>query len=167
MKWCDIDFENDTIDVRRVLTYYKERSDNGRPTGSMIASYQTPKTVNSVRTIPMSPEAKEILLQIYEQAYWGAEAPVIASAEGNPIYLTAFEKTFRTIVSNVGLTGVTLHTLRHTFGSYLYEETQDLLLVSKMLGHGSVQITANVYLHARDDKMSAVMKEFQLGVGEI
>ena len=61
----NIDFENDTIDVRRVLTYYKERNNDGQPTGSMIAAYQTPKTVNSVRTIPMNSEAYGMYFCLY------------------------------------------------------------------------------------------------------
>jgi integrase len=47
-----------------------------------------------------------------------------------------------------GLSGLGLHVLRHTFGSQLLAAGEDLATVSKLMGHASVSITANVYLHA-------------------
>lgn len=41
---------------------------------------------------------------------------------------------------------VTVHTLRKTFASVLYRKTQDVLLVSKLLGHATTAITVQYYL---------------------
>jgi integrase len=42
---------------------------------------------------------------------------------------------------------VTIHTLRHTFGSIKLEQGENLIYVSKQMGHANPSITANVYAH--------------------
>jgi integrase/recombinase XerC len=42
--------------------------------------------------------------------------------------------------------GLTVHSLRHTFGTRLYRKTHDLVLVGKAMGHRSVEAT-RVYVH--------------------
>ncbi len=44
--------------------------------------------------------------------------------------------------------GASLHTLRHTHGSFLLTDGVDLATVSERLGHSSVRVTADVYSHA-------------------
>lgn len=47
---------------------------------------------------------------------------------------------------------ITPHTLRHSFASHIYRETQDILVVSKLLGHSNLS-TTQVYAHLHDDRM--------------
>jgi integrase len=60
-----------------------------------------------------------------------------------------------------GVPSVTLHTARHGFGSYLLDQGVPLPLVSKVMGHASVDITARVYAHAlstgADERVRAAM----------
>jgi integrase len=42
-----------------------------------------------------------------------------------------------------------IHNLRHTCGTRLYEETRDLQVVAKHLGHSSTK-TAEIYAHLAD-----------------
>ena len=41
-----------------------------------------------------------------------------------------------------------LHTLRHTHGSFPLADGVDLATVSERLGHSSVRVTADIYSHA-------------------
>jgi site-specific recombinase XerD len=41
---------------------------------------------------------------------------------------------------------ITCHTFRHAFGTHLYENTSDLLLVKELLGHKSLASTV-IYIH--------------------
>ena len=55
----------------------------------------------------------------------------------------------------------TLHDLRDTFASVLYAATRDLLLVSKLLGHQNLAITAKRYAtNFKDDAADAIAKAF-------
>lgn len=61
--------------------------------------------------------------------------------------------------------GVSLHTLRHTHGSYLLSLGVPLPTVSKRLGHANTHITATVYSHAleKDEQISAEVWEKAMG----
>jgi integrase len=61
--------------------------------------------------------------------------------------------------------GVSLHTLRHTHGSYLLSLGVPLPTVSKRLGHANTHITASVYSHAleKDEQASADVWEKAMG----
>ena len=52
----------------------------------------------------------------------------------------------------VGLAGVTFHTLRHTFASWLVMEGVPLFEVSKLLRHASIQMTER-YAHLAPDHL--------------
>ena len=51
-----------------------------------------------------------------------------------------------------GLTGHTVHSLRHTFGTRLYQQTRDLRLVQHALGHRHVS-TTEVYTGINDGRL--------------
>lgn len=44
------------------------------------------------------------------------------------------------------------HSLRHRYATRMYETTHDLLLVSKLLGHSSVE-TTQIYVAMPDDRL--------------
>ncbi|WP_104713995.1 tyrosine-type recombinase/integrase [Helicobacter cetorum] len=46
--------------------------------------------------------------------------------------------------------GVGLHMLRHSFGSYIYGETKDLILTQNALGHSNLE-TTKIYIHTNSD----------------
>ena len=53
----------------------------------------------------------------------------------------------------------TAHNLRHGFATQLYEDTRDLLLVSKQLGHKSVKTTER-YVRAPDDRAAEAIRRW-------
>ena len=55
---------------------------------------------------------------------------------------------------------ITVHSLRHTFGTKLYAHTRDLRLVQRALHHRSVT-TTELYAHLADDRLAVAME----GVG--
>ena len=60
------------------------------------------------------------------------------------------------------MSGVTLHSLRHTHASMLIASGMDVLTVSRRLGHGSPTITLRVYghlIHGTDDRAARIIEE--------
>jgi len=53
--------------------------------------------------------------------------------------------------------GVHPHTLRHTFGTHFYNQTHDIRMTQKMLGHSALSSTM-IYTHIIDDDAEAAMK---------
>ena len=42
---------------------------------------------------------------------------------------------------------LTLHELRHTYGTVLRERGVDIYTISKLLGHSSIGVTSSIYIH--------------------
>ena len=54
-------------------------------------------------------------------------------------------RSFQSAFRRAGIEGVTIHTLRKTFGSWLVRSGMSLYSVSKLLGHSSTRVTEEIY----------------------
>jgi integrase/recombinase XerC len=71
-----------------------------------------------------------------------SSGPLFASAQGRRLSTRAVQLRFAGWVRAAGVErGITVHGLRHTFGTRAYEETKDIRRVQRALGHGSVVTT--------------------------
>lgn len=59
-------------------------------------------------------------------------------------------------LTDLGLTGVTPHDLRRTFGSLARSAGADLRWIQKAMGHESITTTARIYAHLYDDELDVV-----------
>ncbi len=53
---------------------------------------------------------------------------------------------------------ITLHTLRHSFGSSLIRKGIDISVVSKLMGHANITITYNKYIHVIQEQQAKAME---------
>lgn len=53
---------------------------------------------------------------------------------------------------------VTLHTLRHTFGSVLLRRGVNIEIISKLMGHANISITYNKYIHTIQEEEAKAMQ---------
>ncbi len=75
---------------------------------------------------------------------------VFAREDGTPLRPERVTKRFSLLVKHVGLRPVRLHDLRHGRASLLLASGTDIAVVSKMLGHSSIALTADTYSHLLD-----------------
>jgi integrase len=73
-------------------------------------------------------------------------------------------KAVRRIAKKAGFSGVSLHTLRHSYGSQLISVGVPLPVVSKRLGHSNIYVTATVYAHALSNDESAAAEKWESGM---
>ena len=59
--------------------------------------------------------------------------------------------------SGIDRPGLTVHSLRHTFGTRLYRKTKDLVLVGKAMGHRTVEAT-RIYVHEDTDALEDALE---------
>lgn len=52
---------------------------------------------------------------------------------------------------------LTLHTLRHTFGSTLIRNKVDVSVVSTLMGHANIMVTYNKYIHVINEEKAKAM----------
>jgi integrase len=60
------------------------------------------------------------------------------------------------VTQELGLTGVTPHDLRRTFGSLARSAGADLRWIQRAMGHESISTTARIYAHLYDDELDIV-----------
>ncbi len=72
---------------------------------------------------------------------------VFTQPNGDPIHPERVTKRFIELVKSSGLRPVRLHDLRHGRASLLLASGADIALVSKILGHSSITLTADTYSH--------------------
>ena len=91
------------------------------------------------------------------------EAYLLTNNKGNQLSKRALQKAFKKCIKKAGLPGhYSIHSLRHTYGSFLYvSSNHNLRLVQEQLGHSSIR-TTEVYASLMDeDVKKAVEKIYQ------
>jgi len=151
-----IDFENNLIHVKRSVFWNYGETQEEIGTKFILT---TPKSKYAIRSIDLSPELKKMLIEHRFKAQ-DRTGFIFQSSPGTPINANNFyTRTFKPGVKAVGLGDFKWHDLRHTFGSLLLDQGEDLVYVSRQLGHSNVSITADVYSHLiREHRPEAVAK---------
>jgi integrase len=152
LRWRDVDLERGTLRVERSVERVAIRT-------AKRVRYETrfkePKSRRSRRTIPLPPFAVERLRKHrVDQAQRLLTAgirpdgdTIVFDRDGLPWNPGPFGMLFTTIRDAAGLPKVRLHDLRHSYASLLLQSGADLKTVSTALGHSSVAITADTYVH--------------------
>lgn len=146
LDWNDIDFDRKTMKVCKTVVMVKERNQQGELTGKCHQEVQyTPKTKSGNRVVPLNKKAIAALLRLQETVR-GAPTVMTSQSGARPI-VNVLYKQFKRAAERCGIYGVSPHTLRHTFATRLFERGADVKDVSVILGHSSVTVTYNTYIH--------------------
>ncbi|WP_195405251.1 MULTISPECIES: tyrosine-type recombinase/integrase [Streptococcus anginosus group] len=166
LRWEDIDFENDTINVNHTLVYYDTRTQNG-----VTFAINTPKTKAGERIVPLLPRVKEALLMEKERQTElditckskidGYTNFIFLNRFGNVFHQGTLNKALKRIVrdcnfavldgiikSEVMLPNFSNHTLRHTFTTRMVETGTNMKAMQEILGHSDISTTMNIYAEA-------------------
>ncbi len=135
LRWEDIDLDGGMLSVTGTLDRYNTRTE--------------PKTATGRRTIAISPAVVEALrAQQLEQSYRGKVTPegyVFTSRFATPMSEATFRDHLHRVCKALGLPPVHWHDLRHSAATIMLANGVPVQLVSKILGHASIQITIDVY----------------------
>ena len=77
---------------------------------------------------------------------------------GNNFSFEGLTLRLKNALKESGTKILTLHELRHSFGSMLILSDVNIKVVSEMLGHSSITITADTYMHVIDQKKKEAIK---------
>lgn len=126
-----------------------KRDAAGERTGGKQLISNTTKTYSGDRIIPLNIIALEAIQRLCD-AHPKSEY-IVCSGNGEMIPPERLERTFYRMLKNIGIEKTGTHSLRHTFASMLFAKGVDIKTVSKLLGHASIQITLNTYVHLIDN----------------
>lgn len=133
LTWDRIDFDNKTITIDRAWDYH------------FLHNFIPTKTKNK-RTIAVSNDFIDFLTNIRKNT-----DSDFAIGSNHPITNNGANYSLAKACKRAGVKTVTLHALRHTHGSILLYKGFSIAYISKRLGHASISITQDVYLHLLDE----------------
>lgn len=80
------------------------------------------------------------------------DSPLFISRRGTRLSISRIQGMFQNFCEKAGIQGkFSVHSLRHTFATHLYDKSKDILLVSQLLGHSNIQTTTR-YAHLGEDR---------------
>nr|WP_260440135.1 site-specific integrase [Cohnella lubricantis] len=145
LRWDDLD--GNMLTINKTLVYPL----NSQPYIS------TPKTKTSGRTIKLDEHTvkvlkkhklnqKEVILR-YENYQASKTGLMFHQHDGRWLRTNVVREYFKEVCKREGLPVLSPHALRHTHAVHLLEAGANIKYVSERLGHTSVKITADTYLH--------------------
>lgn len=139
LKWEDIDVNERIISIKRTMQRVQVE---GKETKTEII-ITTPKTNASIRQIPIPG-----ILNDYIQTFKSENNQfVLTNQKGNYIEPRVMQYRFEKYIKSAGISKANFHALRHTFATRCIEAGVDVKVLSEILGHSSVNITLDRYVH--------------------
>ena len=87
------------------------------------------------------------------QATCGPDTPLFRASTGRRLGARQIQLRFAALCRDAGIDRqLSIHSLRHTFATRLYEKTGDLHLVQRALGHWQIT-TTEVYVRVSDQAL--------------
>lgn len=121
------------------------------------------KTFSSDRTIPI-PSVLMPYLKLYHFAR-NSQFVICGSSYAYTDPRT-FQYGFHRLLDECNLRSINYHALRHTFATRCIEVGVDIKSLSEMLGHASVNITLNTYVHFSMDLKRTQMEKLSAICGQ-
>ena len=144
LTWADISFADKCIHISKTMQRIQQ------PKGSIPRTKvirDTPKSLCSSREIPITEELLPLLTQFRQP-----DACFLLTGDADSFMEPrCLENHFNAMIRNCSIEGVTMHTCRHSFATRCVELGFDVKTLSEILGHASVSITMNRYMHPSMD----------------
>ena len=153
LRYSDIDFASGVLSVNHTMQRIKSADRNETAKTKIIID--APKTECSHRKIPLPTFLIPMLAEHQQQAV-SREAYITT---GNASYTEprVYYRQYQAIQKQCGISGYSFHALRHTFATRCIENGCDPKTLSELLGHASVKITLERYMHPSMSAKRAVM----------
>lgn len=154
LSWDAVDFDNNTIFIKRAIVYTKDKGLEFKPTKSkkrrkievtpavmeVLKKRQTAQKIEKERIETSNKENSE------EKSY-PKHNLVFCWEDGSQMHPDTPSTWFPNFCNSINITRLTFHCLRHTHASHLLAEGEDISYVSKRLGHSAITITYDRYFH--------------------
>ena len=144
LKWQDINFEENKLQVKRSVSVKK---------GGGVSIGET-KTETGVRSILMPPSVAEVLQNRKQRAITEWVFPNFIHPEQPISPATAYRK-LKIILKHAGLPLIRFHDLRHTFATHATHGGVDPKTLAGILGHTNASFTLDTYTHVTSDMQKA------------
>lgn len=132
LRWCDVDLDNKIITIRQSISPPAVRGGD--------VNYEV-KTLSSNRSIPIDDELTNCLRALPQ------DDELVFGCNNANAYGKRVKSVLKQMSEDCNLPYITLHEIRHTFGTVLREKGADIYSISKVLGHSNIGVTSKIYVH--------------------
>ena len=144
LQWKDVDSTNLVISINKTILRVKNVNSAVSPKTRLLIN--SPKTPSSERIIPL-PETLNSMMQTLKAEMLPSENCYVLTGTEKFIEPRNYYERYKGYLRSCNLDGFNFHTLRHTFATRCIEIGVDPKVLSEILGHASVQITLDRYVH--------------------
>ena len=170
LQWKDFDLEKGNLRIcRNLQRVRREDGGNGGTDGGgqgqnghedagqkyvrTQVCMQMPKTGSSIRVIPLADSLTDILRAVRKSP----DSYLVSGRKRAWSEVRTLQYRFCAILKKCGIEPFHFHLLRHAFASRCVELGCDVKSLSEILGHSSVQITMNIYVHSTTKQKKDIM----------
>ena len=140
LKWEDISPVEQTLSVHQSMQRIQLQNDpDGKKTKILIS---TPKSQCSIRTIPLAER-----LAVYLLAHRKSSESYVLTGTTRYVEPRSLQNHFKKVMDQCEIPDANFHCLRHSFATRCIETGFDIKSLSEILGHSTVNITMNRYVH--------------------
>lgn len=172
-----INFKEKTITIDKTLEYRHK-------TGEWRAG--SPKTKAGYRTIPITEKTYSILKRLYDNRHTRYEAEELNQVlsfkdrltgeiryldmkdlvfvnyrTGMPTKNSSYDTHLYKLCEEAGIKPFSMHALRHTYATRCIERGVNYKALQELLGHGSLKVTMDTYVHVTDDSKVKAVRQFE------
>jgi len=142
LRWSDVIWQRRAIRVHSTLVNPQSQ------TKSFVQD--SPKSRSSARTIPLSANALELLTKMRRD-----NTDLIFTAKNRPLPFgyNSLRNELKQLCEEAKVPYRGAHAFRHTFATNAFYKGCEIKILSKLLGHASVTITYNTYIHLYGDAL--------------
>ena len=158
LKKSDWDKENHTLHINTSAQTVKMRDANGKATGYETVLTST-KTYSGDRKIPLNENAELALQRLCDK--FPNSTQIVCAKNGGVLAPQQYDRTFRRVIKNTKIGKGSTHSLRHTFANILFRNKVDIKTISTLMGHASVQITLDTYIHFAETEGYLAVKSLE------
>lgn len=141
LQWKDIDLDQEILSITKTMQRLYIKNIEGEKITKVIIS--SPKSSTSVRAIPISSKILPILKDIWPG---NPKLSLLTNSE-NYIEPRKLRNYYNKVLKDNNISHISFHGLRHTFATRCIERGADYKTVSELLGHSSINMTLNLYVH--------------------
>lgn len=139
LKWSDVELEKNKLHVHATIVF---------PTSTKKSVYQdSPKSKSSNRFVPLTQRAMAILKILKERR----KTEWVFEQDGQRYSYKQLMYQTKKICSEAGIVYRGEHAFRHTFATNCFYKGVNVKILSRLMGHSSVQVTYNTYIHLYGD----------------
>ncbi|SDB27509.1 Phage integrase family protein [Ruminococcaceae bacterium FB2012] len=152
LKLGDIDLSEQLVHIDKTM-FRIRNPDDGSPKTLLITD--TPKSASSVRSVPILPFMLGALTRLKHSHPDGS---YFLSGSAVPIEPRTYTERYKAFLNRLNIPYRKFHSLRHTYATECIKHGVDVKSLSELLGHSSVKITLDRYVHS-DMKMKRLELE--------